>query len=104
MKVYIFLLLLFSILAPAANATYSSNQCKVISEKGAIIMKARQDGMSAPEVVSLMNADSMNKGLRNVFMSVIELAYEKDIVKTQEEKQKSIIDFKNKVYIICMKS
>ena len=51
-----------------------------------------------------MNADSMNKGLRNVFMSVIELAYEKDIVKTQEEKQKSIIDFKNKVYIICMKS
>ena len=67
-------------------------------------MKARQDGMSAPEIVSLMNADSMNKGLRDVFMSVIEMAYDRDVAETPKEKQKMIADFKNKVYIICMKS
>lgn len=88
----------------SANAAYSSKQCEAISEKGSIIMKARQDGMSAPEIVSLMNADSMNKGLRNVFMSVIEMAYDRDVVETPKEKQKMISDFKNKVYVICMKS
>ncbi len=97
--------LIFSVLVSnAVNAAYSSNQCEAISEKGSLIMKARQDGMSAPEIVSLMNADSMNKGLRNVFMSVIEMAYDREIMKKPEEKQKMIADFKNKVYIICMKS
>jgi hypothetical protein len=67
-------------------------------------MKARQDGMSAPEIVSLMNADKMDKALRNIFMSVIEMAYDRDVVETPKEKQKMITDFKNKVYIICMKS
>jgi|JYMV01.1.fsa_nt_gi hypothetical protein len=102
--IILFFLIFFILISNAVNAAYSSNQCEAISEKGSLIMKARQDGMSAPEIVSLMNADSMNKGLRNVFMSVIEMAYDRDVVETPKAKQEMITDFKNKVYIICMKS
>lgn len=106
MKKSIILTLLLSLFFISAHvdAAFTSKECQSISKTGAAIMKARQDGMSPPEIVDFVKIDSLNNRSRKLFMSVIDMAYNKPIYDTSEEREQAINEFKNKIYIVCMKS
>ena len=90
-------ILLVLVLALTASNAYSSEwkeKCKSISELAEMIMQSRQDGESMAKMI-----DSTGDGPNNLIIA----AYDKPRYSTKKHQQRTIEDFRDSVYLECVK-
>jgi len=74
--------------------------CKDLSDAAETIMKCRQDGMKMSLIIEALPENEV----KNIFISIVQDAYDVPRFETEKNKRKAVIDFTNSVYLECSKA
>ena len=73
--------------------------CGMVNELAGSIMSARQRGVDMAQAMSLAS----ESGAADIIKPIIIAAYEKPRYSVAENQQLAVTDFKNSVYLVCVK-
>lgn len=91
--------LLLSVPALAADFEAKDKSCKLNALMADVIMQGRQAGVEMSEVVAVFT----KQGLSKEYYPMVLAAYEHPRYTSEEIKRSTITEFKNSIYLQCMK-
>lgn len=83
-----------------AQAEEKQDICGMVNELAGSIMSARQRGVDMAQAMKLAGENAEADFIRQIIIA----AYEKPRYSVAENQQAAVTDFKNSVYLICVKS
>lgn len=98
MRFILCIALLFTTVAHAEEEATRAEHMKVCalrSEMAGLIMKFRQNGKPAVEMMNFVGGDAFNQVL-------VEVAYRRPRFHTEDAKQTEVVEFSNAAYIACL--
>jgi len=96
--------ILTAVIIMTASMTYASDDiCGKYSELSESIMSARQAGVPAVKMIETQ-IETDNVAFFNLYKELVIEAYEWPRYSFEDLQQESINDFKNKIYIECLKA
>ena len=96
--------ILTAVIVMTASITYASDDiCGKYSELAESIMSARQTGVPAVKLIETQ-MDNENAAFFNLYKNLVIEAYEYPRYSFKDLQQESINDFKNDIYIECLKA
>ena len=98
MKTFIFLVAL----AVSIPVSAADNICGSLESYARTVMEKRQQNVSVKDMMEAVS-EGDNKELKDVLITVIKMAYEEPAYSGEEYQQKTVNEFANKVYLMCMK-
>lgn len=83
-----------------AAADANADTCDLVNKLAHSIMDARQRGVDMAEAMRLANESE----IADLIKPIIIAAYEKPRYSVEENQRNAVTDFKNSVYLVCVKS
>ena len=96
-----------TIATPAQASEFTEEEakfCATVSETAELIMKARQEAITRRVVTEAVTKDQDNNEIKNLWLSLVELAFARPRFTSEKYKQEAISDFSSDVYSTCYKS
>lgn len=87
-------------LSLGAAADDKADTCDLVNKLAHSIMDARQRGVDMAEAMRLANESSISDLIKPIIIA----AYEKPRYSVEENQRNAVTDFKNAVYLVCVKS
>lgn len=96
-------ILAVSVLTASCQPVAASDLCSSQSDLAAVIMKARQSGISISKSLKIADSSS-DANLGNATKALVKLAYTKPRYSSDEFRENAVVDFGTEVYNLCVQA
>lgn len=91
---------IFCLTSVSFAASEKEKECENISKISEAMMMSRQNGKS---IVAMYKTAEKYPYIEQITKAIIDVAYEKPMWNTEENKAKAIVEFSNEMFMLCMK-